>query len=126
MSAVPQVPDIKAEVMRRLQAVISCRVVSKRPEGADTPPEFVRVVATGGAGRLHVATAHAQLTIDSYAPTTGRAMKLALDVDGAMNTLPKTDAPVGAVTGTCPAEGVDDSTVAKRVTATYQITARLV
>lgn len=122
----PQVPDVKAEVMNRLRAVLPCPVVSKRPEGANTPPEFVRVIATGGAGRLHVATAHVQLTIDSYAPTTGRAMKLGLDVDAAMNTLPKTDAPVGAVTGTCPAEGVDDSTVAKRVTATYQITVRLV
>ena len=119
----PQVPDVKAEVMRRLQTIVSCPVVSKRPEGANTPPEFVRVIATG---RQHVATAHIQLTIDSYAPTTGRAMKLGLDVDAVMNTLPKTDAPVGAVTGTCPAEGVDDSTVAKRVTATYQITARLV
>ena len=59
----PQVPDVKAEVMNRLRAVLPCPVVSKRPEGANTPPEFVRVIATGGAGRLHVATAHVQLTI---------------------------------------------------------------
>ena len=41
----PQVPDVKAEVMNRLRAVLPCPVVSKRPEGANTPPEFVRVIA---------------------------------------------------------------------------------
>ena len=119
------IPDAKALVMSYLAGSVSCPVVSKRPDGAGAPTEFVRVIATGGPGRTRRALNVAQVTIDCYAASTGRAMQVGLLVDALMHALPKSPHPVGEVSGSFPAEMPDATTASPRVTATYQLTTRL-
>ena len=119
--------DTKALVMAALAAALpDVQVVSTVPyANGDPPGPLVLVIATGGQGQHHRVLSTGQVTIDSFAPTTGQAMSLALRVDAAMNALTAgADFPVTKVTGNAPAESPDPTITAARATATYQITTR--
>ena len=119
--------DTKALVMAALKAALTdVQVVSTVPfESGDPPGPLVLVIATGGQGQHQRVLSTGQVTIDSFAPTTGQAMRLALRVDAAMNALiAGADFPVTRVTGNAPAESPDPTITAARATATYQITTR--
>lgn len=115
-------PDIKQQLLAHLSDTLGVPACSTRPDGPDGPVRFVRVTATGGDGRHSRVAYTVQLTIDSYAESTGRAARLAMDVDEAMHALPATPLPVTTpVTGTAPAESPDPDTAQARYTATYQL-----
>lgn len=119
--------DTKALVMAALAAALpGVQVVSSVPyANGDPPGPLVLVIATGGQGQHHRVLSTGQVTIDSFAPTTGQAMSLALRVDAAINALVAGhDHPVTKVTGNAPAESPDPTITAARATATYQITTR--
>ena len=119
--------DTKALVMSALRAALpDVQVVSTVPyEDGDPPGLLVLVIATGGQGQHQRVLSTGQVTIDSFAPTTGQAMSLALRVDAAINALVAGhDWPVTKVTGNAPAESPDPTITAARATATYQITTR--
>lgn len=119
--------DTKALVMAALAAALpDVQVVSSVPyETGDPPDPLVLVIATGGQGQHHRVLSTGQVTIDSFAPTTGQAMRLALRVDAAVNALVAGhDWPVTKVTGNAPSESPDPTITAARATATYQITTR--
>lgn len=119
--------DTKALVMAALKAALpDLQVVSTVPYANGDPPDpLVLVIATGGQGQHHRVLSTGQVTIDSFAPTTGQAMRLALRVDAAINALVAGhDHPVTKVTGNAPAESPDPTITAARSTATYQITTR--
>ena len=119
--------DTKALVMAALKAALpDVQVVSNVPYASGDPPDpLVLVIATGGQGQHHRVLSTGQVTIDSFAPTTGQAMRLALRVDAAINALVAGhDHPVTKVTGNAPAESPDPTITAARSTATYQITTR--
>ena len=119
--------DTKALVMAALAAALpGTQVVSTVPyEDGDPPGPLVLVIATGGQGQHQRVLSTGQVTIDSFAPTTGQAMSLALRVDAAINALVAGhDWPVTKVTGNAPAESPDPTITAARATATYQITTR--
>lgn len=117
-------PDVKALVMAYLGAAQSLPVVSKRPDAASAPKEFVRVIGTGGRGRSNRVLQTVQLTIDTYSASTGKAYTAAAVVDSLMQALPSSTVPVTAVTGSTPAEMPDPDIASPRYTATYQLTAR--
>ena len=119
--------DTKALVMAALKAALpGVQVASSVPYANGDPPDLlVLVIATGGQGQHHRVLSTGQVTIDSFAPTTGQAMRLALRVDAAINALVAGhDYPVTKVTGNAPAESPDPTITAARATATYQITTR--
>ena len=119
--------DTKALVMAALKAALpDVQVVSNVPYANGDPPDpLVLVIATGGQGQHHRVLSTGQVTIDSFAPTTGQAMRLALRVDTAVNALVAGhDWPVTKVTGNAPSESPDPTIAAARSTATYQITTR--
>ena len=119
--------DTKALVMAALAAALpDVQVASTVPyENGDPPGPLVLVIATGGQGQHHRVLSTGQVTIDSFAPTTGQAMSLALRVDAVINALTAGhDYPVTRVTGNAPAESPDPTITAARATATYQITTR--
>ena len=119
--------DTKALVMAALAAALpDVQVVSTAPyANGDPPGPLVLVIATGGQGQHHRVLSTGQVTIDSFAPTTGQAMSLALRVDAAINALVAGhDHPVTKVTGNAPSESPDPTITAARATATYQITTR--
>nr|DAV95947.1 MAG TPA: tail completion protein [Caudoviricetes sp.] len=119
--------DTKALVLAALTAALTdVQVVSTVPfESGDPPGPLVLVIATGGQGQHQRVLSTGQVTIDSFAPTTGQAMRLALRVDAAINALVAGhDHPVTKVTGNAPAESPDPTITAARATATYQITTR--
>ena len=119
--------DTKALVMAALAAALpGVQVVSTVPYANGDPPDpLVLVIATGGQGQHQRVLSTGQVTIDSFAPTTGQAMRLALRVDAAINALVAGhDHPVTKVTGNAPAESPDPTITAARATATYQITTR--
>ena len=119
--------DTKALVMAALAAALpDVQVVSTVPYANGDPPDpLVLVIATGGQGQHQRVLSTGQVTIDSFAPTTGQAMRLALRVDAAINALVAGhDHPVTKVTGNAPAESPDPTITAARATATYQITTR--
>ena len=119
--------DTKALVMAALAAALpDVQVASTVPyENGDPPGPLVLVIATGGQGQHRRVLSTGQVTIDSFAPTTGRAMRLALRVDAVINALTAGhDYPVTRVTGNAPAESPDPTITAARATATYQITTR--
>ena len=119
--------DTKALVMAALAAALpDVQVVSTVPyANGDPPGPLVLVIATGGQGQHQRVLSTGQVTIDSFAPTTGQAMRLALRVDAAINALVAGhDHPVTKVTGNAPAESPDPTITAARATATYQITTR--
>jgi hypothetical protein len=119
--------DTKALVMAALKAALpGVQVASSVPYANGDPPDLlVLVIATGGQGQHHRVLSTGQVTIDSFAPTTGQAMSLALRVDAAINALVAGhDYPVTKVTGNAPAESPDPTITAARATATYQITTR--
>lgn len=119
--------DTKALVLAALTAALpDTQVVSSVPFESGAPPgPLVLVIATGGQGQHHRVLSTGQVTIDSFAPTTGQAMRLALRVDAAINALVAGhDHPVTKVTGNAPAESPDPTITAARATATYQITTR--
>lgn len=119
--------DTKALVMAALTAALTdVQVVSTVPfESGDPPGPLVLVIATGGQGQHQRVLSTGQVTIDSFAPTTGQAMRLALRVDAAINALVAGhDHPVTKVTGNAPSESPDPTITAARATATYQITTR--
>lgn len=119
--------DTKALVMSALKAALpGVQVASTVPYANGDPPDpLVLVIATGGQGQHHRVLSTGQVTIDSFAPTTGQAMRLALRVDAAINALVAGhDHPVTKVTGNAPAESPDPTITAARATATYQITTR--
>lgn len=119
--------DTKALVMAALKAALpDVQVVSTVPYADGDPPDpLVLVIATGGQGQHHRVLSTGQVTIDSFAPTTGQAMRLALRVDSAINALTAGhEFPVTRVTGNAPAESPDPTITATRATATYQITTR--
>ena len=107
-------------------ALTDVQVVSTVPfESGDPPGPLVLVIATGGQGQHQRVLSTGQVTIDSFAPTTGQAMSLALRVDAAINALVAGhDWPVTKVTGNAPSESPDPTITAARATATYQITTR--
>ena len=114
-------PDIKALLIAHLHERLAVPVVSTRPDTADRPDRFVRLIVTGGAG-LHDRLAYTvQVTVDSYAASPGRAARLAMDVDEIMRALPASPLPVTSVTGTAPQESPDPDTAQARATATYQL-----
>lgn len=119
--------DTKALVMAALKATLTdAQVVSTVPYANGDPlGPLVLVIATGGQGQHQRVLSTGQVTIDSFAPTTGQAMSLALRVDAAINALVAGhDWPVTKVTGNAPAESPDPTITAARATATYQITTR--
>ena len=119
--------DTKALVMAALAAALpDVQVVSTVPyANGDPPGPLVLVIATGGQGQHQRVLSTGQVTIDSFAPTTGQAMRLALRVDAAINALVAGhDHPVTKVTGNAPAESPDPTITAARATATDQITTR--
>ena len=119
--------DTKALVMAALAAALpGVQVVSSVPyANGDPPGPLVLVIATGGQGQHQRVLSTGQVTIDSFAPTTGQAMRLALRVDAAINALTAGgDHPVTRVTGNAPAESPDPTITAARASATYQITTR--
>lgn len=119
--------DTKALVMAALAVALpGVQVVSSVPYANGDPPDpLVLVLATGGQGQHQRVLSTGQVTIDSFAPTTGQAMRLALRVDAAINALVAGhDHPVTKVTGNAPAESPDPTITAARATATYQITTR--
>lgn len=119
--------DTKALVMAALKAALpDVQVVSSVPyANGDPPVPLVLVLATGGQGQHHRVLSTGQVTIDSFAPTTGQAMRLALRVDAAVNALVAGhDWPVTKITGSAPSESPDPTITAARATATYQITTR--
>ena len=117
------VPDVKAVVMAYLKGAQAAPVVSKRPD-TSPPPEFVRVIGTGGPGRSQRVLQTVQLTIDSYSASTGKAYTLAATVDALMAGLPASDQPITSVSSTTPAEFPDPDTGQSRYTATYQLSVR--
>lgn len=119
--------DTKALVMAALKTALpDVQVVSTVPYANGDPPDpLVLVIATGGQGQHHRVLSTGQVTIDSFAPTTGQAHCLALRVDSAINALTAGhEYPVTRVTGNAPAESPDPTITAARATATYQITTR--
>lgn len=119
--------DTKAMVMAALTTALpDVQVVSTVPYADGDPPgPMVLVIATGGQGQHHRVLSTGQVTIDSFAPTIGRAMSLALRVDATVNALTAGHHyPVTRVTGNAPAESPDPTITAARVSATYQITTR--
>ncbi|MDU0349233.1 hypothetical protein [Actinomyces sp. MRS3W] len=118
-------PDVKALVMAALAAGLDCPVVSRRPDNGEAPARFVRVIDTGGTGRADRILTVGQVTVDSYAASTGQARDLAATVEAIICDLPATTVPVANVTCTSPAELPDPDTGQARYTATYQITTRL-
>lgn len=119
--------DTKALVIGALRAALAdVQVVSTIPYADGAPPgPLVLVIATGGQGQHHRVLSTGQVTIDSFAPTMGGAMELAMRVDTTINSLTAShDYPVTRVTGNAPAESPDPTITAARATATYQITTR--
>lgn len=119
--------DTKALVIGALRAALAdVQVVSTVPYADGDPPgPMVLVIATGGQGQHSRVLSTGQVTIDSFAPTMGGAMELALRVDATINALTASrDYPVTRVTGNAPAESPDPTITAARATATYQITTR--
>lgn len=119
--------DTKALVMAALKTALpDAQVVSTVPYADGDPPgPMVLVIATGGQGQHHRVLSTGQVTIDSFAPTMGQAMSLALRVDATVNALTAGHQyPVTRVTGNAPAESPDPTITAARVSATYQITTR--
>lgn len=119
--------DTKALVMEALRGALpDVQVVSTVPYADGNPPgPLVLVIATGGQGQHQRVLSTGQVTIDSFAPTTGQAMRLALRVDAEVNALVASHSvPVTKVTGNAPAESPDPTITAARATATYQITTR--
>lgn len=96
-----------------------------RPSTEENPHPYVLVLATGGPGLSNRILYTAQITIDSYAPTTWWAGELARRVGDAIHHLPEADGPVAVVSSPAPAEMPDPDTDMRRYTATYQITAKL-
>lgn len=96
-----------------------------RPSTQEDPKPYVLVLATGGSGMSHRILYTAQLTVDSYAPTSWWAGELARRVGDAIHALPEADGPVAVVQSPAPAELPDPDTDLRRYTATYQITAKL-
>lgn len=96
-----------------------------RPSTEENPHPYVLVLATGGAGQHDRVLYTAQITIDSYAPTSWWAGELAHRVGDAIHSLPEADGPIAVVSSPAPAELPDPDTDMRRYTATYQITAKL-
>lgn len=96
-----------------------------RPSTEENPHPYVLVLATGGAGQHDRVLYTAQITIDSYAPTSWWAGELARRVGDAIHSLPEADGPIAVVSSPAPAELPDPDTDMRRYTATYQITAKL-
>nr|DAV39873.1 MAG TPA: tail completion protein [Caudoviricetes sp.] len=120
--------DTKTMVMAALKTALpDVQVVSTVPYADGDPPgPMVLVIATGGQGQHHRVLSTGQVTIDSFAPTMGQAMSLALRVDAVINALVAGhDYPVTKVTGNAPAESPDPTISAARTSATYQITTRI-
>ena len=118
-------PDVKALFIQHLPDVVAVPVVSKRPD--DGTRKFVRVVGTGGPGRSDRILQTVQITVDSYAPSTGAAYELAADVDAWVHSLPASGLPIGMIPwATTPSEYPDPDTGSPRYTATYQLTVLLV
>ena len=108
-----------------IQELAGTTVGGIRPSTEEEPHPYVLVLATGGPGLSNRVLYTAQLTIDSYAPTSWWAGELARRVGDAIHALPEADGPVGVVRSCVPAELPDPDTDLRRYTATYQITARL-
>lgn len=96
-----------------------------RPSTEEEPRPYVLVLATGGPGLSNRILYTAQITIDSYAPTSWWAGELARRVGEAIHKLPEADGPIAVVSSPAPAEMPDPDTDMRRYTATYQITAKL-
>ena len=96
-----------------------------RPSTEENPHPYVLVLATGGAGHHDRVLYTAQITIDSYAPTSWWAGELARHVGDAIHSLPEADGPIAVVSSPAPTELPDPDTDMRRYTATYQITAKL-
>lgn len=96
-----------------------------RPSTKENPHPYVLVLATGGTGYSNRILYTAQITIDSYAPTSWWAGELARRVGDAVHALPSANGPVAVVQSPAPAELPDPDTDLRRYTATYQITAKL-
>lgn len=121
----PRTLDVKEILLGWLPGAVAAPVLSARPDGAAAPDRFIRLILTGGPGRHDRALHTAQVTVDSYAPTTAAAVALALAVDDALRGAPAAPVPIVRVSGSSPAESPDPDTASARATATYQITTRL-
>lgn len=117
-------PDVKALVMGHL-GQLGVPIVSTRPDSAP-PARFVRVIGSGGPGRHGRILATVQVTVDSYAESTGKAFELARDVDALIHALPSTPGRVQRVPySTTPADYPDPDMPPprhQRYSATYQLT----
>ena len=96
-----------------------------RPSTEEDSRPYVLVLATGGPGLSNHILYTAQITIDSYAPTSWWAGELARRVGDAIHQLPEADGPIAVVSSPAPAEMPDPDTDMRRYTATYRITAKL-
>lgn len=113
-------PDVKALILEHLPDVVGAPVVSTRPDNGVA--KFVRVIGTGGPGRSNRILQTVQVTIDSYASSTGGAFSLAADVDAWVHSLPSSPLPINSIaSGTTPADYPDPDTGSPRYTATYQL-----
>jgi len=121
----PRTLDVKEILLGWLPGAVSAPVLPARPDTAAAPDRFVRLILTGGPGRHDRALHTAQVTVDSYAPTTAGAVALALAVDDVLRAAPAAPVPIVRVSGSSPAESPDPDTASARATATYQITTRL-
>lgn len=127
-------PDIKKLVMDHLAASledagfagVSVPIYSNRPDdGAQVGQSWVRVVATGGQGRFGRVLQDFQVTVDSYAGSTGAASDLARQVDEAMYEMVGAASPICRVRGFTPGEFPDPDIQQARWTCTYQLTVKL-
>lgn len=117
--------DAKLEVLAYLKTRVGFPVVSTRPDKADAPKQFVRLITTGGGGRTSRILQDALVTVDSYAETSARSMRLALNVDALIHQMPTISGHIVQVRGSYPSEFPDPETGQARCTATYQFTVKI-
>jgi hypothetical protein len=117
------VPDIKKQLMDFLSTHMSVPIVARRPESPDRPAAFIRVLSTGGTGVTQKALCTALETIDSYAQSSGEAMKIACEAVNVAHTMPNYQDGIVMVQSSYPIEMPDPDTSQARATATLTITA---
>ena len=120
MTTLLQPPEVKVILFDYLADLVDAPVLSERPDDGVTK-RFVRVIASGGPGRQNRIRQIVQVTIDSYAPTTGTADDLARAVDAAIYALPASTQPINSVPWATTPQDYPDPDVGPRYTATYQL-----
>lgn len=78
--------DIEGELIAYLKQVLGLPTYADVPK--DRPPRFVTVELTGASEDVHGAINRPSVAVQSWAPTTEEASKLARKVDDAMLSAP--------------------------------------